>query len=835
MLQDIRFALRLLVKNIGFTAVAIATLALAVAANTVVFSIVNAILIRPLPFPEPERLVRVNVTYPGQFEGYWNFSGPEYFDVARDVQSLESMGAWTKGDANLTGGDKPLVVTTAYTTASLLPTLGVQPMLGRFYDANEDIPGDSSVAEYGVLGTRAVVLGYGLFKQAFGGDRNIIGRTVKVDAVPVTVVGVMPRGFEFPEHVQMWMPLGMDKAKLARGNHWFSVMGRLRRGVGLEAAQAELATLMPAWAAALPEGVHRLGSAEHPVVYRPLQEDVVSSSRLPLLTLQAAVIFVLLIACANISNLLLARAEARTSEIAVRVALGASRSRMARQFLTESMVLGLAGALLGILCAMWGLDAAVALLPQEVPRAEEIRLDTTVLVYAVAVSLLTSLVFGLTPILHARSDLAGTLRAAGQRTSTSGHGKRLFRRALILVQVALAIVLVTGAGLMVRSFIRLQKTDLGFDPRNMVTLHVQLPKKAYPTADEAYAFWKRMHEGAQRLPGVKAATLMMGLPPRRTLNANSFEIIGRVESREWEWNVDYWQIAENDYFATMGIPLVRGRLFEATDDEHAPKVVVINEAMAKKFWPGEDPIGKRVKLTLQGPGEPEYPEHTIVGIVADSKQAGVGVKAGTEVYIPLQQTTTWKTRLPGVMHTPRIMNLVLRAEGDPRALFNSVRAFVGSLDSGLPIARLETMDSTVYEAIAKPRFVATLLAFFAGVALLMAAIGIYGVMSYAVEQRTKELSIRMAMGADAGRLQRMLVLEGLRLAAVGMGIGLVVASIMTVALDHWVADMFFDIGALDPATYVLVVVLTGCVAALASYIPARRATLIHPMEAMRHE
>ncbi|WP_394844247.1 ABC transporter permease [Pendulispora brunnea] len=835
MLQDIRFAIRLLIKNIGFTAVAIVTLALAVAANTVVFSIVNAILIRPLPFPEAERLVRINVTYPGQFEGYWNFSGPEYFDISRDVQSMESMGAWMEEDANLTGGDKPVVVNAAYTTASLLPTLGVPPMLGRFYDASEDIPGDSSVADFGVGGTRAVVLGYGIFMSAFGGDRNIIGRTVKVDAIPATVVGVMPRGFEFPERVQIWMPLGMDKSKLARGNHWFRVLGRLRRGVGLEAAQAELATLMPAWAASLPEGVHRLGTPKHPVVYRPLQDDVVSASRFPLLILQAAVIFVLLIACANISNLLLARAEARSSEIAVRVALGASRSRMARQFLTESMVLGLAGAILGILCAMWGLDAAVALLPDAVPRAGEIRLDATVLAYAVLVSVGTSLVFGLTPILHARGDLAGTLRAAGQRTSTSGHRKRLFRRVLILAQVALAMVLVTGAGLMVRSFVQLQKTDLGFDPRNLVTLQLQLPKKSYPTSDDVYAFWKRLHEGAQRLPGVKAATVMEGLPPNRHINSNSFDIVGRVSSREWEWNVDYWQVAENDYFATMGISLVRGRLFLPTDDERAPKVVLINEAMAAKFWPGQDPIGQRMKLELQYADAPEQPEQTIVGIVADSKQAGVGVKAGTEVYIPLRQTTTWVTRLPGVMHTPRTMHLVLRAEGDPRALFNSVRAFVGTLDSGLPIARLQTMDSTVYEAIAKPRFVATLLAFFAGVALLMAAIGIYGVMSYAVEQRTKELSIRMAMGADAGRLQRMLVLEGLRLAAVGMGIGLVVAGIMTVALDHWVADMFFDIGALDPATYVLVVVLTGCVAALASYVPARRATLIHPMEAMRHE
>ncbi|WP_394823954.1 ABC transporter permease [Pendulispora albinea] len=592
---------------------------------------------------------------------------------------------------------------------------------------------------------------------------------------------------------------------------------------------------MPAWAAAY-QGMHTITPDLHPVAYRPLHEEVVGSVRLALLTLQVAVVFVLLIACANISNLLLARAEVRSSEIAVRVALGASRGRMARQFLTESLVLGVLGAGSGILCAMWGLDAVMALLPEGIPRASEIQLDTTVLAYAVAVAMGTSLVLGLTPIFHASGDLGGTLRAAGQRT-TSSRGKQLFRRALILVQVALAIVLVTGAGLMIRSFVHIQKTELGFDPRGLVTLNLALPKKAYPTDADVMAFWNRLLEGARALPGVQGATLVEGLPPMRPINSNSFDIVGRVPPppTQKEWNVDYWQLTGDEYFSTMRVALVRGRLFDATDTETSPKVAIINEAMAREYWPDEDPIGKRIRATRQAPMGESPAEQTIIGIVADVKQAGLDNKAGTELYLPIRQTPGWHRQVAGETFVPRALYLVLRAEGDPRSLLASVRAYVASRDGGLPIAHLETMDRVVYDAIAKPRFLTTLLSFFAGVALLMAAIGIYGVMSYSVEQRTKELSIRMALGADAGRLQRMLVLEGMRLAVMGIAVGLVAAGGVTVALGHWFNRLLFEVSGLDPATYALVIVVTGGVAALASYIPARRATRVHPMAAMRHE
>ncbi len=544
----------------------------------------------------------------------------------------------------------------------------------------------------------------------------------------------------------------------------------------------------------------------------------------------------MLIACANISNLLLAWAEARSGEIAVRAALGASIPRMARQFLTESMVLGAAGAAVGIVLAMWGLDAVLALLPEGVPRAGEVHLDATVMAFAVAVGLGVSFLFGLTPILHARADLAKTLRAAGQRTATSGRGKRLFQRALILAQIALAVVLVTGAGLMLRSFAHLQSTELGFDPRGMLTLNLQLPKKAYPTENDVYNFWKRLREGAANLPGVTSATVATGLPPQRDIDSNSFDVVGKVPPPELkEWNVDYWQIATNDYFSTMKIPLVRGRLFDGNDHENAPRVVVVNEAFAKKFFPGDDPIGQRLRLdTIHRPGELS-PEQTIVGIVADVKQAGVDAKPGTEVYIPLQQTLTWRHWIAGQTFVPRSMYLILRTDGDPRALLPVVRGYIGSRDAGLPISQLSTMDHVIYDAIAKPRFITTLLGFFACLALLMAAIGVYGVMSYALEQRTKELSIRMALGADAGRLQKMLVLEGVRMAVIGIGFGLLATVVVTIGFGSWIAGLLYEVGGLDPVTYVLVVLIMLGAAVLASYLPARRATHVHPMTAMRHE
>ncbi len=438
--QDARFALRLLRKTPAFTLVAVLTLGLAVAANTVVFSVVDAVLVRPLPYPDPASLVRIDTQFPSSgFSQFWT-SPPEYLALVRDARSYDSVGAWVSGTVNLTGGDHPVFVNAANTTASLLPTLGVQPLLGRFFDASEDTPGPP----------RAVVIGYGLWQSAFGGDPNVVGKTAQIDAQPVTVVGVMPKGFDYPvAGTEMWIPVRIDRAKMSSSNHYLTVVARLRQGVTIDAARAEIASLSVGWHDADPKG-HTIGP-KHPMIATRLAEDTVASVRVALLTLQAAVAFVLLIACANISNLLLARAEARSGEIAIRAAVGATRGRMVRQFLTESVVLGLLGAVVGIFLSTWGLDATIALLPQGVPRAADIALDKSVLAFAIGISILASLLFGVAPILHTHGNLGTALRG-GQRATSSGR-RQTFRRALVVFEIGLAIVLVTGAGLMVRSFV----------------------------------------------------------------------------------------------------------------------------------------------------------------------------------------------------------------------------------------------------------------------------------------------------------------------------------------------------------------------------------------------
>jgi putative ABC transport system permease protein len=815
-MQDIRFALRLLRKTPGFTLVCVLTLGLAIAANTVVFSVVNAVMLRPLPYRSPEALVRIDTQFhETHFDKFW-VSPPEYLQLVKDSRSYESLGAWTLTNLNVTGGTEPVAVDAAATTASFFPTLGVQPMLGRFYDAGEDLPGDP----------RAIVISYGLWQRSFGKDPAIVGKTVRIDGAPVTVVGVMPKGFDYPQaSIDVWVPVRIDPAKMQPGNHYLTIVARLRQGVAPGEARAELATLGDAWHAASPNQ-HTI-RPNHPMILTGLYDDMVEPVKVALLTLEAAVVFVLLIACANISNLLLARAEARSAEIAVRAALGASRGRLARQFLTESVVLGVFGAVAGVAMAVWGLDATVALLPDGVPRASEIRIDGTVLAFAMGASIAASLLFGLAPILHAYGNLGEALRGGTQRAVGSAR-KQLFRRALVVVEVGLAIVLVTGAGLMAKSFARLAQVDLGFEPRGTLVLAFQLDQRTYPKVEDVDALLTRLRNGAADVPGVRSAALVSGMPPVRQVMANDFEIVGKTHVKgETPWNVDFWQVMSEDALEVLGARLVAGRTIDKTDLATTQGVVLVNEAFAKKFFPGEDAIGKRLSLTADWPGRPPS-EQTIVGIVRDVKNRGIDATAGTEVFVPIHQTAQ-------LGEAQRSVNLVVRTAGDPRAHFGAMRAFIASVDPSLPVAYLRTMDQVVYDSIAKPRFVATLLTVFAGIALLMAAIGIYGVMSYTVERRTHELGIRMAIGADAGRLKAMLVKQGLALAAAGVGFGICAALGVTALLGRWLAQLLFAVESVDPATYAVVVPLTLAVAAFACWVPARRATRIHPMNALRHE
>jgi putative ABC transport system permease protein len=814
LLQDLRFGLRMLWKNPTFTLVAVLTLGLGIGANTVIFSVVNAVVVRPLPYPQPERLVRLYTEFPTmKLEKFW-ISPPEYFDLVRESRSYASIGAWGSGAAALGGGERPERVPAASATHGFLPTVGVAPALGRWFGPDEDLPGDPKV----------VVLSHGVWQRSFGGDRNIIGRGITVEGMPVKVVGVMPAGFDFPQGAELWVPSGEDPANNRRGNHRLLVVARLRPEVTVEQARAELAVLMGRWSKSATG--HRLGPPNHSMLLYPLKGEVVGSVEWMLLLLQGAVVLVLLISCANVSNLLLARAEARSREVAIRNALGARRGRLIRQFMTESLLLGALGGALGLILAFWGVDAAVSLLPEGAPRAQEIRIDGAVLAYGLTCALVTSVLFGLAPVVHARvQNLHGALKE-GQRT-TGAPVRQRFRRALVVGETALAVVLVIGCGLMIRSFVALSRVDLGFRADHLLTFQLRLPPKLYPDDRGAIQFLERSLERLRALPGVSGASLMTGLPPSRPLDANDLFIVGETPPQPNQgppWNVDFWQTVGPGYFDTMGIKLLEGRLFDARDTNEAPGVVLVNETMARRFWPGRSAVGRQVRAE----GNREATLQTIVGVVADVKQQGVEAPTGTELYFPMEQT-------PQLGFAPRYPTVVLRTVGEPLALASAVRATMAALDPQLPVARLRTMEQIMYEAVAKPRFLTMLLGVFGGLALLLAAVGIYGVMSYTVARRTHEIGIRMALGAEGSNVRRLVLRQGLLLALAGTGLGLIVALLVNRIMGKVLSGLLYDTRAVDPSTFAVVPAVVVLVAALACWIPALRATHIDPMLALRSE
>jgi putative ABC transport system permease protein len=811
LLKDFRYGARLLWRTPALTVIAVLTLALGIGANTAIFSVVHAIVVRPLPYKAPAELVQLYTQFPNQkFDRFW-FSPPEYFDLAAQNQSYSCVGAFTVAGSPVQGGQLPVRAVSAYCTASLLPTIGVAPALGRFFTAEEDIKD----------APQAVVMSHGLWQRVFGADPNILGKTIRVDSGPVRVVGVMPQGFDFPgDGVELWVPAGLDPHANRAGHGW-SVIARLRPGISVAAARAEMQSLMAGWSGKFD---HAIDGAKHPIVIHPLQGEIVGAVRSPLLVLQGAVLLVLLIACANISNLLLARAEARTREIAIRVALGAGRRRLLRQFLCESALLGILGGGLGLLLAWWGLDMLMAIIPSHAPRLGEVRIDGAVLLFTALSSIGTSFVFGLAPIIHTRGrDFQGALQSSSQRT-TGGATRQRFRRALVVAETALAVVLVVGSGLMIRSFLAIERVDLGFDPNHLLTMRIELPRKDYPTGDSVVSLWTRVEERLAVLPGVRGTTAMTGLPPYRQINANDITFEGKTRSKDGPvWNVDYWQTVGDNYFQTMGIRMVRGRAFDSRDDpESAMPVVLINESMARRFWPGEDPMGKRVQQA-----DPRLPWQTIVGIVSDVKQQGVEVPTGTEIYFPMRQMAR--------ISPERLMHIAVRAEGNPSALENEVRRAIAEIDPTLAIAELRTMDEVLFDAVAKPRFLASLLGALSAIALLLAAIGLYGVMYYSVAQRTHELGIRIALGAEPGRVRALVLAQGFRLAALGIVLGTGAALALNALLGSILRDLLFQVGAMDPATFTGVAITMALVGFLACFIPALRATRISPMTALRQD
>jgi putative ABC transport system permease protein len=811
-LQDLRYAVRLLLRSPGFTLLAVVTLALGIGANAAIFSVFNAVLLRPLPYRSPEKLMMVFSQFPTMgFDRFW--VDPMEFTEYRDKsKSFAALGAYVTGAVNVSGADSPVRADAAFATAGLFRALGVDAQLGRYYSPTEDQPNTEAV----------VVLSDGLWRRAFGADRGILGRRIRVDGADRTVIGVMPPGFDIgSQRIEAWIPLALDPANPGnRGNHYLYLVGRLKPEVTLAAARAEMEALLNRWQKEFPDN-HTPSPDQHRMVIQPLLDDLVGDIRPKIQLLMGAVGLVLLIACANVANLLLARAEARQKEIAVRTALGANRGRLLRQFLTESVVLALLGGGLGLLLAFWGVRAIVAANPESLPRVTEIGLDVRGLLFTLGVSLLTGVLFGLAPALHARAGtFFASLKEGGQRTTASA-GRQLLRRGLVVAEVAFAAMLVIGGGLLIRSFWLLQKVEPGFEPEGVLSLQIALPDAAYPEDLQVTAFYQRLLERLSSLPGVEAVAAASGLPPNRPVNANDMRFESVPQNPDGPYhNADYWQFASRDYFQTMGIRLVEGRLFNPSDARGTPGVVVINQTMAKLFWPGRSPIGDRI-----GAFGDDAPWLTIVGVVADVKQGGLDQKTGGEVYFLQDQAPE------SVGFAPDTMYLLLRTEGDPMSVAASARAEVAKLDPSIPVADVRPMSDVVFDSVAQPRFVAFLVLAFAVVALTLAAIGTYGVLAYMVEQRTREIGVRMALGAQAREVLRMILAQGAGL----VGLGLVLGVAAALALRKALASVLFGVTPTDPVILGVVVLVLSTVAFMACYVPARRATRVDPLVALRNE
>ncbi len=797
-IQDIRYGFRMLLKNRSFTIIAMFALALGIGANTAIFSVVNAVLLRPLPYQDPAQIMTV----------LQKESGPvapaNFLDWRKQQSVFESIAAAQYWSPSLTGLDRPEQLTALQLTADMFHLLGVSPALGRTFSDGEDQPGNE----------RVVVLSNRLWQRRFGGDSNIINQQITLDGQSYTIIGVMPKDFQFAPfwatRAEMWAPLNLAPRINDRNGQSLRIFARLNQGVTREQAQAEMDAINQRLEQQYPESNKGLQ-----FFVDPLHEKVVGKTRPALLILLGAVCFVLLIACANVANLMMARATARQKEIAVKTALGASRSRIVRQLLTESVMLATAGGAAGLLLAQWGISGLLALSPANLPRAQTISLDGYVLCFTLAISILTGLLFGLVPALQAsKLDLNESLKEGG-RSSTEGRRRNRVRRLLVISEIALALVLLVGGGLMIRSFLRLQSVDSGFNPRNVLTMIVSLAGSEHSTGPKRAAFFNQLLERVEGLPGVQSASAINHLPLAGDIWGIGFTIEGRPAPLPGEGLAAVYRIVRPKYFQTMGATLVAGRDFTERDNDTAPGVVIINEAMARRHWPGEDPIGKRITVTLNDTAPRE-----IVAVVKDVKQGDWTAKPLPEIYLPYLQATS-----------PRYLTLVVRTSSDPMRLAAAVQSEVWTIDKNLPVSEIMSMEDAISASIAQQRFNMLLLGIFAAVALVLAIVGIYGVMSYSVTQRTHEIGIRMALGARSSDVLRMIVGQGMVLVAVGIGVGLVGAFLLTRLME----SLLFGVSVTDPLTFIAISIVLAGVALGACFIPARRATKVDPMIALRYE
>jgi predicted permease len=809
LVQDLRYGVRMLWKRPGFTAVAVVTLALGIGANSAIFSVVNAVLLRPLPFERPEQLVApwVGAGNAGE-EQYVSY--PDFNDWRERTQTLSNVAAFHRTGALLRVGEEQEAISGTVASADIFPVLGIKPVVGHAFTREEDKPGSPLV----------VLISHGLWQRTFNSDRSVVGKQITLSGRDATVVGVLPPDFRFPveaSKMDFLMPLAStlgDRVQ-RRGSYSLRTVARLKDGATREQAEAEMKAIGQDLERQYPDEGLRLGTS-----LTPLHEATVGKVRFALLVLLGAVGFVLLIACANVANLLLARAASRSREMAVRTALGASRMRVMRQLLTESLLLALTGGTLGLLLAMWGTDLLVAASPVSIPRLNGVGLDAGVVVFTTAVSVLTGVLFGLAPALQvSKVELSESLKEGG-RGSTEGAGRSRVRSLLVVSEVALSLLLLVGAGLLIKSFARVREVNPGFDAQNVLTTGLSLSRTKYQTPEQQANFFREAERRASETPGVAAVGLINVLPLSGNNTSATFFVDGRPPIIGVDKPMANYRIVNSDYFRAMGIPLMRGRAFNERDAKDAPAVIIINDALARRHFPGEDPLGKRIVIETDPTVDPNPPAREVVGVVGDVRQSSLEEGAEPDFYVPYLQAPE------------RYMNLAVRTA--PNATAGAASALRGTLkevDREQYVPDIEPMSKFLAESVARRRFQMTLLGLFAGVALLLAGVGIYGVMSYTVTQRTHEIGLRMALGAQGRDVLRMVVRQGLVLALGGVSVGLVAAF----ALTRAISSLLYEVSPTDPATFAGVSVILIAVTLFSCIVPARRATKVDPMIALRYE
>jgi len=796
MLNDARYGLRQLARTPGFTAVALLTLALGIGASTAIFSVVNGVLLRPLPYPEPDALVRVHEIVP-QY-GQFSVAPANLLDWRQQNTVFEHIAGFNGDRATYIGDSGPVMLTGASVSWDMFDLLRVSPALGRSFRAEEDAPGKNTV----------IVISHGFWQRVFGQDPSVLGRAITLSGVPVTIVGVMPAGFVFPSsNLDYWRPIALDPANATRGGHFLGVVARMKPGITLDQARAEMKTIAERLAVQYPKN-----SANESAEVRSLHAEIVGGIRPALLTLLGAVAVVILIACANVANLLLVRASVREREIAVRTALGAGRGRLVRQMLAESLVLSLAGGALGVALAYAAIPAIHSLSAGSIPRVANVALDVRVLGFALGISVLTGILFGLAPAWQASRTVVGAVLKEGGRSAAAGGG-RWVRNTLLVGEVALSIVLLVGAVLLLRSFVKVTNVDPGFRPERVLAFRVALPNASFREDHQRVAFFDRLLDGLQRIPGASAAAMIQSLPIRNDY-VLSFSIQGRPEPKPGDEPSANHRVVSPDYFKALGIRLLRGRTFTPRDLEKSPMVAVIDEAFAARHFPGEEPLGRGLDI---GNGSDGFYE--IVGVVGNVNYGGLERAPSPTMYVPFKQdvfSSMW---------------MLVSTDGDPSKLSAPARQALLEVDRSLPAFSMTTLATVVDESVAQRRFSMLLLTTFAAVALFLAAVGLYGVVGYTVSQRTQEIGVRMAIGAQRADVLRMVLGGGMKLSAIGLAIGLVAA----VSLARMATTMLFGVQPFDPASYAATASVLLTVSLLACYLPARRAMLVDPVVAMRQE